>query len=84
MYEVPACPACYIPHVVCMTCKKDKPKMPCGEWEGDWWYCGPECMKTLHPQGGMCKAHRDALEQLRVSHPHLFRRDWPWSGVKGA
>lgn len=72
MYEVPPCPSCYSRHIVCVTCKIDKPKEPSGEWLGSWWYCGAECAKTEKPPGEMCRTHRDVLESLKESHPHLF------------
>lgn len=73
MYDVTPCPSCYSEHIVCVTCKIDKPKMPCGEWAGSWWYCGAECLKTPKAPGEMCGKHREALERLKIYHPHLFK-----------
>lgn len=73
MYEVPPCPSCYLEHIVCMTCKSDKPKYPSGDWYGSWWYCGSECLKTPKELGEMCRKHRDILERLKIHHPNLFR-----------
>lgn len=73
MYERALCPSCYLRNIVCMACKSDKPKYPCGLWEGKWWYCSAECAKTPGPDSEMCQTHRAALEKLLKSHPHLFR-----------
>lgn len=72
MYEVPPCPCCALKHIVCATCKADKPKGPSGIWIGSWWYCNQECGKTPAPIGEYCSTHRAARERLRISHPHLF------------
>lgn len=72
MAQTPACPSCYLRHIVCKTCKRDKPKCPSGAWIGSWWYCDSECGKTAAPPGQTCKTHWAAMEKLRVGYPHLF------------
>jgi hypothetical protein len=74
MYETPPCPSCFLVNIVCKTCKANKPPMPSGHWCGHWWYCSAACVPKEPEPGEMCRTHREALEKLRQSHPHLFRR----------
>jgi hypothetical protein len=67
--KIPSCPACYLHRVICVTCGKDKPNGPSGEWDASWWYCSAECLKSQRAQGRLCKKHREALDRLRVFHP---------------